>query len=155
MSLLRRLRRPKPLAVIAVELPTGALRRVAGESFHQDVLRRVDAELARPGEPPMPIEVARMENIGEKRWFRAVLIPEPQNPYDPNAIAVWSEVGQIGYLAADAAEDFADVFAILRAQGANAGSCPAHLTGGEPGKPSLGAVLVLSDPHHCLAHLES
>ena len=51
----------------------------AGTSYRQPALAR----LARP-----------------KRWrsFPVVLIPEHTNPHDPNAIALWTRVGQVGFV---------------------------------------------------------
>lgn len=56
-----------------------------GESFHIETIRLVDS--------------GRLER-GEDAWFRAFLIPEPSNPHDPAATAIWADgfglVGHIG-----------------------------------------------------------
>jgi hypothetical protein len=89
------------------------------------------------------------------RWFRAALIPEPGNEYDLNAIAVYADaVGMVGYLSRDDAIDYQPVFAALKEQGCTVGACPAYLVGGEPGKPSYGAVLCLSGPDRVLRALD-
>jgi hypothetical protein len=139
--------------VTVFKLPTGNLFRVVGESHCQDALRRTALELARLGEPPMPVE-ADIPDVAERSWFLAVLIPEPDNPHDRNAVGVWSEVGQLGYLPRDDAADFAKVFDLLRARGANAAACAGALVGGDGDKPSYGVVLALSRPDDCLEALQ-
>ena len=57
---------------------------VVGESFRQDNLRHLT------GYPP-PEKYVEEE-------IRAVLVAEKDNPYDPNAIAVWIKDPQAGYL---------------------------------------------------------
>jgi hypothetical protein len=39
-----------------------------------------------------------------KKWAVVNAVREPNNPYDPNAIAIISEHGQIGYIASEEAE---------------------------------------------------
>ena len=36
------------------------------------------------------------------------LCPEPDNAYDPNAVAIWSEFGKVGYIARDCTHLVAD-----------------------------------------------
>jgi HIRAN domain len=55
-------------------------------------------------------------------WFQAVLVREPNNPYDENAIMVYSTAGHLGYLARDDAEDSQDVLEEVEAQGSQAGA---------------------------------
>ena len=57
---------------------------VVGESFYQDNLRHLT------GDPPP-------EKYVEKE-IHAVLVAQKNNPYDPNAIAVWIKDPQAGYL---------------------------------------------------------
>jgi hypothetical protein len=57
---------------------------VVGESFRQENLRHLT------GYPP-PEKYVEQE-------IRAVLVAEKDNPYDPNAIAVWIKDLQAGYL---------------------------------------------------------
>ena len=67
---------------------------IVGESNYQPELRRV----ARSG-----------------RTFLAVLIPEPSNPKDPNAIRVVAEGGRtIGYLDRDYARQYQEAFSLLK-----------------------------------------
>ncbi len=132
----------------AITLHAGQLLAVVGESHRQDALRRV-ASRTTDCRPYLADLTGRARKIAEsepdRRWFRAVLIPEPTNKYDRNAIAVHVDgVGLIGYLSRDDAVDYHPVFAALRARGVGAGTCPAMLVGGDRGRPSYGAVLCLS-----------
>lgn len=61
-------------------LPGSAQIPVAGESYHLEAIREWEASV-RSGQPP-----------------EAVLIPEPTNPHDPNAVAVHTAGGVVGYL---------------------------------------------------------
>lgn len=159
MGFLGRLRasRPKARSAQAVTLHAGGLLAVVGESRTQDALRRVAAR-ATDCAPYLDDLSGRARRVAEsepgRKWFRAVLVPEPGNKYDPNAISVYADgVGRIGYLSREDALDYQPVFAALRAQGAAVCTCPAMLTGGGPGKSSYGAVLCLSDPERVLADL--
>jgi hypothetical protein len=127
------------VSVSALELPEDSHFAVHGESYRQPAL----AETAR---------IAR--NEGDERVFRAILVPEPDNPYDSNAIAVYSEVGQLGYLPRDVAPEFGSVFEAIEREGCRAGVCTGVLTGGTRGKPSYGVVLRLSGPQACLQEIE-
>ena len=60
-------------------------------------------------------------------WFQAVLVREPDNPYDPNAIAVYSPAGKIGHLSREDAEEYQDVLIAVENGGAHAGACSAFL----------------------------
>jgi NAD(P)H-hydrate repair Nnr-like enzyme with NAD(P)H-hydrate dehydratase domain len=66
---------------------------VVGEASYQDALRSLSDAF---------------ELIGrDERTFTAKLVPEPANPYDPNAVAVMTELdATIGYLAREMAETF-------------------------------------------------
>jgi hypothetical protein len=57
---------------------------VVGESFYQPSLWQLAG--ARPGRERVRKEI------------RAVLVPEDDNPYDPNAVAVWIDGLQVGHL---------------------------------------------------------
>lgn len=105
---------------------------IVGESNYQPMLRRV----AKQG-----------------RSFQALLIPEPHNPYDPNAIAVWAEGGgPIGYLSRDNALEYRDVFAFL-AERQHVGMCRAKLIGGTPGKRTYGVLIDLRETESLLTDL--
>lgn len=68
------------------------------------------------------------------------LRPEPTNRYDPHAIAVFHAKGQIGYIGRDHC-------ARLRAE-MDGGQIKkveiANIVGGEPGKPHLGVILLVT-----------
>jgi hypothetical protein len=46
--------------------------------------------------------------------FTAVLIAEPANPYDANAIAIHSPAGKVGHLSREGAAAYQALFAELR-----------------------------------------
>jgi hypothetical protein len=74
-----------------------------------------------------------------------VLIPEPTNPYDPNAIRVCAEGGgTIGYLSRENAIEYKEVFAQLAAH-QHVGACRAKLIGGTPEKSTYGVLINLRD----------
>lgn len=57
------------------------------------------------------------------------LVREPDNPHDPNAIAVYSASGQLGYLSAEVAEELAEQMDA----GAELGAEVQEVTGGVDG----------------------
>jgi hypothetical protein len=82
-------------------------------------------------------EVIRNCSEGE----RLLLVREPQNPYDPNAIKVCRLSGdQIGYISSDIAERMADEMDTGKRFSARI----EDMTGGTRGKPSLGVNIVIS-----------
>jgi hypothetical protein len=125
----------------AFELPPDGYRAVVGESFHQDVLADT-VPLTVPGEEGRPM-------------FRALLVAEPDNPYDPNAIAIHSAAGLVGHLARDTAIDYAPVMAALAERGSSGGSCDAFLNGGPADGKSYGVVLRLSPPLDCVLEIRA
>jgi hypothetical protein len=133
---------------------------VVGESHRQDALRRA-AATATGAEPFVNDVSGRARKIAEVerehgRWFRAVLVCEPGNEYDRNAIAVYADgVGMVGYLSRDDATDYQSIFAALRRHGCSAASCPAFLIGGEVSKPFYGVMLCLSSPEKIVTELEA
>ena len=127
------------VALSLVELCADGFCAVVGESYYQDALRatRPGCTIGPDGRPA----------------FTAALLPEPDNPYDPNAIAVYSPKGKVGHLSRDHALDYRELFAEVTLRGYDGGACPACLVGGEPEKPSFGVVLQLADPDDCLIEL--
>lgn len=102
---------------------------VTGESHY-------DANLRKVAGPPRP-----------GGWLvacEAELRREPDNRYDPDAIAVHIEGRKVGHITADACSDLADA---LDDYGANARATgiPALVRGGWPKRPNLGVMLWL---HH-------
>jgi len=88
----------------------------------------------------------RLRNICTSgRSFTAVLMPEPTNAFDPNAIRVVAEgADTIGYLSKEDAVYYAPVFELL-AQHNRVGTCRAQLTGGAGEKRSFGVLLNLRE----------
>ena len=79
------------------------------------------------GESNYQPELRRVSKSG--RTFLAVLMPEPSNPKDPNAIRVVAEGGRtIGYLDRDYARQYREAFALLTRHG-RVGACRAKLIG--------------------------
>ena len=92
---------------------------VAGESFHQEAIRAV------------------VEESGQE--FQVFLMPEPQNKFDRNAIAVvHSEHGALGHLPREVAAYIAPSLSRLwQSQPPRVAACRARAAGGGPGR-SLG-----------------
>ena len=106
---------------------------VVGESFYQEDI----AKLAK-GQP------------GEKcGWFSGLLISEPRNEFDPNAVAVYLidaslpqvEVFQVGYLPKEVAAKVTHAISKKLLEDGQVVPILARLTGGEVlGKPNYGVV---------------
>lgn len=99
---------------------------VAGESHHEEALRRI-AGPPRQGGWLVPCE--------------AELRREPDNRYDEAAIAVYIEGGKVGYVCADACGELAAAMDGGRWQ--RVARVPALVRGGWPDKPNLGVMLWL------------
>lgn len=104
---------------------------VVGESHYQRALR----------------DVARGRVSGEGLAgnipVSAVLVPEPTNRHDRNAVRVDVDGRTVGYLAREVAVQYQPVLNWLATRG-DAGWCPARLTGG--GRRRFGVYLHLGDP---------
>jgi hypothetical protein len=86
----------------------------------------------------------------EEVIFRAWLLPDPQNSYDSNAVAVALDDGQcIGYLAREFAAEFQSPLLQLDDEGFVC-HCRAKLIGGYGDKRSLGVLLDVRDPREGL-----
>jgi hypothetical protein len=97
---------------------------IVGESNYQPELRRV----AKSG-----------------RTFLAVVMREPTNPADPNAIRVLAEGGKtVGYMSRDYAAEYQNVFRLLEKHG-RVGACRAKLIGGVGHKKSFGVMINIKD----------
>ena len=118
------------IKVTATPLAAGALLSVVGESFYKPALERT-AALAVPGTPPLPVGPWVANDVVQREpdlpWFQAVLVREPDNEYDSNAIAVYSPAGKIGHLSRDDAEEYQDVLIAVEEDGAQAGVCSAFM----------------------------
>jgi hypothetical protein len=96
----------------------------------------------------------RLRNISTSgRSFTALLMPEPTNAFDPNAIRVVAEGGDtIGYLSREDAVHYAPVFELL-AQHNRVGTCQARLTGGVGEKRSFGVLLSVREVDELLTFI--
>ena len=108
---------------------------VVGISRHQGEMRRL---------------FGARHAAGETVVFTAVLVPDPTNESDRNAVLICPE-GEtpIGYLSRDAAAEYAEVTRSLVRQKA-VGKCDAMLVGGSHDKPTLGVRLMLVDAEEAL-----
>jgi hypothetical protein len=135
----------------------GGLLGIVGESYRQDELRAlsrrtIDASRFRADLAAYAAEAA--DDEPDRRWFLAVLVREPDNPKDSEAVAVHAEGGgKLGYLKREDARRYAQVFRSLEKRGYDAAACPAMLNGG--GDKSFGVVLAISAPGPVLNDLTS
>jgi hypothetical protein len=75
------------------------------------------------------------EEDGE-RVFEAILVAEPDNEYDRDAVAVYSAAGKLGYVPRGDARAYAPVFRKIDRQGFRARVCTGLLVGGTPTSPT-------------------
>lgn len=148
-------RTPKPSAVRKLDaaiVHAGGLLSVVGESHRQDALRALSQQTTDAGpyrEELVDYAAEVAESEPDRRWFRAVLVREPDNPVDAEAVAVHAQGGGLlGYLSRDDARRYAQVFRSLEKRGFEAAACPAMLMGG--GDKSYGVVLAISAPGYVL-----
>jgi hypothetical protein len=98
----------------AVMLSGGLEVGVVGESHYQDALTAIVG-----GKGPESVRIPT----------QATLVPEPDNPYDPNAVAVYIAGRKVGHLPRPAAQAFAPVGRRLAEQ-RQVGACSATIAGG-------------------------
>ena len=98
---------------------------VVGESYYQEALHATRGMLRHDRE------------LG-RQVFDALLVPEPDNPYDSKAVAVYSPAGKIGHVPRGSL--WFELLGSLAEAGHATASCRAWLIGGEDGR-FLGAVL--------------
>ena len=111
---------------------------IVGESRYQKTLRSIAA--------------GRLV-AGETVVFAAYVVPEPENQYDHNAIAVYAEgYGPVGYFCREDAELYAPVAQELLRRNA-VGVCEAELTGGWDDDASIGVKLGIGGPKNTLEAL--
>jgi hypothetical protein len=128
--------RPDPVNTIATEVAPGITAtmsyqtghhgfvQVVGESHYQETLQQLSQLFA---------TIGRTERV-----FTVKLVPEPDNPYDPNAVAVVTEGdAKVGYLSRDVAKSYQKHLL----QQPSVVTCPAKLVGGQGSKRSIGVVL--------------
>ena len=85
------------ISLSALTLPSGSLLSIVGESHYQPALE-MTAGIATRGQPPLPVELPIVDEEPELLWFQAVLVREPDNEYDSNAIAVTRRGARSGTL---------------------------------------------------------
>jgi HIRAN domain len=95
---------------------------VVGEGHYQDALSAIVG-----GKGPESVRIPT----------QATLVPEPDNPYDPNAVAVYIAGRKVGHLPRPAAQAFTPVGRRLAEQ-RQVGACSATITGGwdRPSRPA-------------------
>jgi hypothetical protein len=106
---------------------------VVGESHYQDALTAIVG-----GKRPESVRIPT----------QAVLVPEPSNPYDPNAVAVYVAGRKVGHLPRPAAQAYGPVGRRLLDRG-QVGACAATITGGwDRGDGDTGHFGVMLDLAH-------
>lgn len=114
-----------------VVLEGDVLIRVVGTSHYQDALLELSGRAAD--------EEIRVEKI-------AIFVPEPDNPHDPNAIAVRIDGRLVGYLSRDENRRWLDVVT------GNEVGCEAMIAG-KAGTTGLGVFLRLPTPTEARAQI--
>jgi hypothetical protein len=142
----RRPKQPRSASAQAIELlgrdPGLPLLPAVGESNYQPALETICGRRG-SGWTEVRCEVT------------AVLVPEPSNPYDSNAVKVTVGGQLVGYLSRSDAIAYADLIALAHELGAHPG-CRALICGRGEGSETknLGVFLDLAPPDQALADLE-
>jgi hypothetical protein len=89
---------------------------IVGESFHADYIRALRRRY-------------------RDRDFEIVLVPEPENPYDPNAVAIYVDGGPVGHLSRQMARAWQNTVMAANAEGFTVAGT-ASIWGGTPDKPN-------------------
>ncbi len=122
--------------------PTSARLAIVGESFRQETLRALGGAYTARGVERTP--------------HQAALRPEPDNPSDAAAIAVYVEGRHVGYLGRTDARAYRPVIDLLARLGLGVG-CHASLTGGwdrgSGEQANIGVVLHLGSPGELVEEL--
>lgn len=101
---------------------------VAGESHYQEALRAIDAD-------------ARVRHATE-----AVLVREPENPHDPNAVMVQIDGRKVGYLPRAEAAAYGPMLQALAERGRSAAAEAVVAGRNDAGTSNLGVFLRLPEP---------
>jgi hypothetical protein len=113
---------------------------IVGTSHRQDVLRRIAGDALK-----------RREHVA----FTALIVPEPENPHDSNAIAVVADgLGPVGYFGRRDAVRYRAMAAELLRRGAVA-TCEAFLTGGWSDEAPIGVRLEIEGPEDTAQQVRS
>ena len=120
--------KPQDKTVSVVDVGTGDFGQpIVGESHYQEQLSSIAAGRTAKGE--------RVE-------FRVVLVPEPSNKYDPNAVAVYAaDGGIVGHLPREDAEEYQRAIAAFIKTRGKYPSCSATMAGGRGDKKTIGVWL--------------
>ncbi|MEA2221996.1 MAG: hypothetical protein QOH83_372 [Solirubrobacteraceae bacterium] len=125
----------------AVEFPDGEIVAIVGEASYQPAIAAA---------------------CGSTTWEHVrceidqlAVVPEPSNPYDPNAVAIFIGGQKVGYLSRGDALDYQPAMEALLHAGYNAGVCRGSIAGRGPGSETknLGVFLYLADPDKLLVAL--
>jgi hypothetical protein len=109
---------------------------IVGEASYLARLRRIAGD--------------RLEN-GETVVVPLLVVPEPTNPHDRDAIKVVAEgFGTVGYFSRDDAQEWRDVAQMLSRRHA-VGTCDGWLTGGTKARRNIGVRLSLKEPEDLVA----
>jgi HIRAN domain len=116
--------------------------RVVGVSHYQPAIRAACGAAAATSDQPVRVEC------------RATLVPEPDNPHDPQAIAVHVDGQTVGYLARDEHPRWRDIVETLAGHGRVA-ACEAMIAGRGAGSETdnLGVFLRLPTPTEARAQV--
>lgn len=139
---MRQPREPQLVQVQSIEFDDWSeIVAAVGEASYQDALRHI---------------------CGSDRWedvrceVNAVLVPEPANKYDPNAVMVQVDGQMVGYLSRVDAVEYGRVVRLLADEGSVI-ACGALIAGRGPGSdtPNLGIFLHLPTPDAALVEVEA
>jgi hypothetical protein len=123
----------------AVELPEGDVVAIVGEASYQPAI---------------------VKACGSTTWERVrceipeiAVVPEPDNEYDANAVAIFIGGEKVGYLSRGDALDYRSAMDALRERGYDAGICHGWIAGRGPDgdTKNLGVFLCLADSEELLA----
>jgi len=125
-ALVRRVLRERVLAnveaQVATEVTTADFRLQGARWCEFEIVGENDRQAAL-------IATAGRDPNGVQHHCEAILIPEPQNPFEPNAILVAINGHPVGHLARDDALEYTERLGELGRAGQTA-SCPAYIFGG-------------------------
>lgn len=101
---------------------------IVGESFHADYIGGL------------------RRRYGDQE-FEIVLVPEPENPYDHNAVAIYVDGAAVGHLSREMAPAWQPTVAAANSEGFLV-TGTASIWGGSPDKPNLGVFGAAHWPGH-------
>lgn len=156
MGFLRRLFRGP--ATPAVAAPEPQIGRMAGVIFDPSPARLAVVGESHRQEALEALGGARTVRGVERIEHQATLMPEPDNPVDPAAVAVQIEGRLVGYLSRADARAYRPILDLCKSMGYGVG-CHASLTGGwdrgSGERGAIGVVLHLGSPAELMAELRA